>query len=86
MLLSFIFLSFPAYETLTRDSLTTIYLSSDLSIVLGEAQNPIYDFGPLPLQVLFMGSVALFSTIYESYYTIQLAFNLLLFSFFFFLF
>ena len=45
-----IFHSFLNYEILTGDPLTTICLSLDLSIVSGEAQNPIYDLGPLPLQ------------------------------------
>ena len=44
------FHSFPAYEILTGDLLTTICPSLDLLIVPDEAQNPIYDIGPLPLQ------------------------------------
>ena len=40
---------FPVYEALTGDPLTTTYLSSDLLIVPGEAQSPIYDLGPLSL-------------------------------------
>ena len=69
-----IFHSFPTYETLTGDPLTTICLSSDLSIVPGETQSPIYDLGPSLLQYMVLTRAQLYTyarvkLLYGSNYT-----------------